>query len=192
MTTRETATLGFMVCVNNSGYPASLELGKSYEVLPDDNAEPNEIRVVDESGEDYLYPAEYFSRTGASVVADDPGEPLQTDVEREARAFMVENAPLLEDGGASALGRVFVQGANISTALSQEAVDAAKHAETVTRTLAEAISNPATPATRIHELETERPRAKEIYEHRSAVFEQFAEFLDAVSTARRQRTGEPE
>lgn len=192
MTTGNTATLGFMVCVNNAGYPASLEVGKSYEVLPDESAEPNEIRVVDESGEDYLYPAEYFSQTGPSLPAVDLRESLQTDVEREAQAFMAENAPLLEDGGASALGRVFVQGANISTALSQEAVEAANHAERVTRALAEAIRNPATPATRIHELETERPRARAIYEHRNKAFEEFVEFLDAVSEAREQRAGEPE
>ncbi len=59
--TEENRHARFVVCVNNSGYPASLEVGKSYKVLPDDNAEPDEIRVVDESGEDYLYPADYFS-----------------------------------------------------------------------------------------------------------------------------------
>jgi hypothetical protein len=52
----------FAVCVNNAGYPASLELHKIYRVIPDeDAAEEGEIRVVDESGEDYLYPAERFA-----------------------------------------------------------------------------------------------------------------------------------
>jgi hypothetical protein len=51
----------FAVCVNNAGYPASLELHKIYRVLPDEDAEVDgDLRIVDESGEDYLYPAEYF------------------------------------------------------------------------------------------------------------------------------------
>jgi hypothetical protein len=51
----------FAVCVNNTGYPASLELHKIYRVLPDKEAESDgDLRVIDESGEDYLYPAEYF------------------------------------------------------------------------------------------------------------------------------------
>jgi hypothetical protein len=51
----------FAVCIKNEGYPASLELRKIYQVLPDVHAtEHQHIRVVDESGEDYLYPAEYF------------------------------------------------------------------------------------------------------------------------------------
>jgi hypothetical protein len=51
----------FAVCVDNAGYPASLELRKVYRVLPDDDAATDgDIRVIDESGEDYLYPADYF------------------------------------------------------------------------------------------------------------------------------------
>lgn len=51
----------FAVCVSNDGYPASLELHKTYRALPDDGAEVDgDLRIVDESGEDYLYPAEYF------------------------------------------------------------------------------------------------------------------------------------
>jgi hypothetical protein len=51
----------FAVCINNSDYPASLELHKIYRVLPDvDAATEGDLRVIDESGEDYLYPAEYF------------------------------------------------------------------------------------------------------------------------------------
>jgi hypothetical protein len=51
----------FAVCVNNTDYRASLELHKIYRVLPDEDAEVDgDIRVVDESGEDYLYPAEWF------------------------------------------------------------------------------------------------------------------------------------
>jgi len=51
----------YAVCVNNSEYPASLELHKIYRVIPDEDAVVDgDMRVVDESGEDYLYPAEWF------------------------------------------------------------------------------------------------------------------------------------
>lgn len=51
----------FAVCVNNTGYPVALELHKIYRILADeDAAEDGDLRVIDESGEDYLYPAEYF------------------------------------------------------------------------------------------------------------------------------------
>jgi len=51
----------FAVCIKNEGHSASLELRKIYRVLPDVHADEHKcIRVVDESGEDYLYPAEYF------------------------------------------------------------------------------------------------------------------------------------
>jgi hypothetical protein len=51
----------FAVCIDNGDYPASLEPRKLYEVLPDSQAQPHgQLRVIDESGEDYLYPARYF------------------------------------------------------------------------------------------------------------------------------------
>ena len=51
----------FAVCINNRDYPASLELHKIYRVLPDEDAsQDGDIRVVDESGEDYLYRAADF------------------------------------------------------------------------------------------------------------------------------------
>jgi hypothetical protein len=51
----------FAVCVNNTDYAASLELHKIYRVLPDEDAAVDgDIRVIDESGEDYLFPAEWF------------------------------------------------------------------------------------------------------------------------------------
>jgi len=54
-------TTRFAVCVDNRGYPASLELHKIYRVLPDeDAAAEGDIRVIDESGEDYLYSANRF------------------------------------------------------------------------------------------------------------------------------------
>lgn len=51
----------FVICVVNEDYPASLEKRKMYEAIPDSAAEKHgQIRVIDESGEDYLYPKEYF------------------------------------------------------------------------------------------------------------------------------------
>jgi hypothetical protein len=49
------------VCINNTDYPASLETRKIYRLLPDQAAGKHRlVRVIDESGEDYLYPQEYF------------------------------------------------------------------------------------------------------------------------------------
>lgn len=61
--TKRTKTLyrKFAICVNNADYPVSLELHKLYRLVPDADAErEGDLRVIDESGEDYLYPAEYF------------------------------------------------------------------------------------------------------------------------------------
>ena len=49
----------FVVCIHNDGYPASLEVRKIYRALPEPTGS-DYLRVVDESGEDYLYPREYF------------------------------------------------------------------------------------------------------------------------------------
>ncbi|HEX6792509.1 MAG TPA: hypothetical protein VF304_01550 [Casimicrobiaceae bacterium] len=49
------------ICVKNDGYGASLQLRKIYELLADPEAsEHDQLRVVDESGEDYLYPEAFF------------------------------------------------------------------------------------------------------------------------------------
>jgi hypothetical protein len=51
----------FVICIENGDYAGTLELRKVYEALDDAIAESkNSIRVVDESGEDYLYPAAWF------------------------------------------------------------------------------------------------------------------------------------
>jgi hypothetical protein len=51
----------FAVCIDNSSYPASLEVHKMYRVIPDKDAEEDgDLRIIDESGEAYLYPAAYF------------------------------------------------------------------------------------------------------------------------------------
>jgi hypothetical protein len=51
----------FVVCLKNEGYTASLELHKIYRVLPDPQADKDgDLRIIDESGEDYLYPRDWF------------------------------------------------------------------------------------------------------------------------------------
>lgn len=52
---------GFVVCIRNEGYELDLEPLKIYEVVPDETLEREDIRVIDESGEDYIYPAGYFA-----------------------------------------------------------------------------------------------------------------------------------
>ena len=55
-------TKQFVVCLNNEGYEVSLERRKIYRVLSDPEAgKHRQIRVIDESGDDYLYPQSYFA-----------------------------------------------------------------------------------------------------------------------------------
>lgn len=64
-TKRRTSRLrnGFVVCIDNRGYEASLETGKLYRVMPDaEAASHGYLRIVDESGEDYGYSAARFFR----------------------------------------------------------------------------------------------------------------------------------
>ena len=57
----KTQTRQLVVCIDNEGYAVSLEKRKIYIVLRDAVAEKHGLlRIVDESGEDYLYPADYF------------------------------------------------------------------------------------------------------------------------------------
>ena len=68
----------FAVCLRNEGYEASLERNKLYVLLPDPEAErEGDVRVVDESGEEYLYPADWFV-------------PLEVPEERAALELLVE------------------------------------------------------------------------------------------------------
>jgi hypothetical protein len=58
----KTSAKKFVVCLKNTGYEVSLETRKIYQILADaDAAQYKQLRVIDESGEDYLYPAAYFS-----------------------------------------------------------------------------------------------------------------------------------
>jgi len=61
MSTSRQAAVRFVVCIDNTDYAASLELHKIYQVVPDTEAEADgDIRVVDESGDDYLYSLDRF------------------------------------------------------------------------------------------------------------------------------------
>lgn len=51
----------YVLCIDDGDYPESLEVRKIYQVLPHDRAAANDyIRVIEETGEDYLYPTKYF------------------------------------------------------------------------------------------------------------------------------------
>jgi len=57
----EDKEIQFAVCIRNEGYPASLEIGKLYRIITDDQADVHGyIRVIDESGEDYAYTKDRF------------------------------------------------------------------------------------------------------------------------------------
>jgi len=61
----------FVVCLDNEGYPASLEVGKLYRFIPDEEAEAEGlIRVFDESGEDYAFDAERFHPISLPTVVE--------------------------------------------------------------------------------------------------------------------------
>lgn len=47
-------------CISNEGYPASLKVGRVYRRMPNGEPELGLVRVVDESGDDYLFPEEFF------------------------------------------------------------------------------------------------------------------------------------
>lgn len=62
----------FVVCIENKNYPASLEFGKIYRVLEDEKAARHRmLRVIDESGEDYLYPEKFFVDIKLPQIAED-------------------------------------------------------------------------------------------------------------------------
>jgi hypothetical protein len=62
----------FVVCIENKNYPASLEFGKIYRVVLDERAAKHQmIRVIDESGEDYLYSQKSFVAIELPQLAED-------------------------------------------------------------------------------------------------------------------------
>ncbi len=55
-------TARFVICINNGGYVDDLKVRTLYQLLPDESAaKSNYIRIIDETGEDYLYPADLFA-----------------------------------------------------------------------------------------------------------------------------------
>jgi hypothetical protein len=61
MATSKAFTSKYAICVDNTEYPVALELHKVYWVLQDKEAlQDGDLRIIDESGEDYLYPSSYF------------------------------------------------------------------------------------------------------------------------------------
>jgi hypothetical protein len=61
MKTAPDNTIHFALCLNNEGYKASLEVGKLYRIVNDDQATAHKlIRIIDESGEDYAFSADRF------------------------------------------------------------------------------------------------------------------------------------
>jgi hypothetical protein len=62
----------FLICIENEGYKASLETRKRYETLPDKEAKLyNQVRIIDDSGDDYLYPSSFFAPVRLSMQARD-------------------------------------------------------------------------------------------------------------------------
>jgi hypothetical protein len=58
---KKSGTSQYVICIENQDYPASLELRKIYQLVPDKTAaKAGLLRIIDESGEDYLYPSDYF------------------------------------------------------------------------------------------------------------------------------------
>ncbi|NEP62946.1 MAG: hypothetical protein F6K31_39545 [Symploca sp. SIO2G7] len=61
MNTQDNQAIHFALCLNNEGYKASLEVGKLYRIIVDEQAASHGlIRIVDESGEDYAFSANRF------------------------------------------------------------------------------------------------------------------------------------
>jgi len=68
----------FVICIRNDDYPASLEKRKLYVKLHDTEAEKHHyVRVIDESGEDYLYPEAYFV---AIELSDETRQAVMTEL----------------------------------------------------------------------------------------------------------------
>ena len=112
MTSKKLAAPEYVVCIDNTDYPASLELHKIYRASADEDAlADGDIRVIDESGEDYLFPASMFVTIDppeqvrsllTPTTADDSGHehgPLigQKELERLAKRMYDEVFQRLED-----------------------------------------------------------------------------------------------
>jgi Apea-like HEPN len=87
-----------VLCVRNEGYPASLETQKVYEVLDDEQGlERHQLRVIDESGEDYLYPEDYFVPVSLKQPTKASDVPIQATLNEQLR-LLAEYARNLKFG----------------------------------------------------------------------------------------------
>lgn len=78
-------------CIDNAGYPVALELFATYETIADEQAEKRGlIRVIDESGEDYLYPKSRF-------VSVDITPDAFASLSEEAQKALAKHTPLSVD-----------------------------------------------------------------------------------------------
>ena len=72
MKKKGTPEVRFAVCITNEGYEASLEVGKLYRVVPDQQAQRHGyVRIIDESGEDYGYAADRFVSMAVPKVVEE-------------------------------------------------------------------------------------------------------------------------
>ena len=63
----------YVECIDNGGYEVSLTVGDVYEVVPDDTAK-GMIRIVDNTGEDYLYASELFKHEWRAIAYEELNE----------------------------------------------------------------------------------------------------------------------
>ncbi len=90
-------TKPFAVCIDNTNYQASLVPGKVYRIVPDARAAKDDlVRIVDESGEDYLYRKDHFVFVDfPPAAAQSPPPPSDKDPERSHRPSPADSvAPL--------------------------------------------------------------------------------------------------
>ena len=89
MRTKARRPTHFGVCIDNAGYPASLEVGKLYPIVPDPKAaQHGYIRVIDESGEDYGYSeARFFMLKAPEALAKALSARRNKTVERQNQAL---------------------------------------------------------------------------------------------------------
>ena len=89
------------ICIDNTGYPVALERFATYETIPDERAEKRGlIRVIDESGEDYLYPKSRF--VSAAITPD-----VLATLSEEAKKALEKHVPRSDDHFNPLTGRRF-------------------------------------------------------------------------------------
>ncbi len=88
--------MGYVRCIKNEGYEASLTIGKIYKTLPTTPLESSEglIRIVDNEGEDYLYEKGYFESINLIAIADPKAglSPLTIHLNPLAKAILQAEA----------------------------------------------------------------------------------------------------